>query len=148
MNSVLRGEILMKTIHGLTTLMLFIVLFAPPRTDAQQLLGPDADWQPQDYVDSQGISTCTFNPSLKRLECTAHLIGQDPYYSKSEVLRYLRYFPGLECNFPVDLSQSTITVTVFIPDLFVGEISKPNGVQGFVKDDQDRSQYGAWTNIT
>jgi hypothetical protein len=109
-------------------------------------LNKNADWQPQNYVDSQGIKAVRLEKG--RLVLEAHLVGQHPNYSKGEVFLDLRYFPGLECRVPVDLSQCKITVQGNVPNIFVGEKSRPNGVQVFVKDDGWRCQYGKWVNIT
>lgn len=109
-------------------------------------LGKNADWQPQDYVDSQGIKAVHLEGG--RLVLEAHLIGQHPNYNKGEVFLDIRYFPGLEGSVPIDLSQSKITVEVEVPNAFDGWESSPNRVQVFVKDHEWRSQYGTWENIT
>ena len=109
------------------------------------LLRENADWQPQDYVDSQGIKTVHLEAG--KLILDAHLVGGSDNYCKGEIFLDLSFFLGLECQVPIDLSKSKITVEVEVPDAFVGWASNPNGVQVFVKDREWRSQYGGWVNI-
>ncbi|MBI1927301.1 hypothetical protein HYR99_24055 [Candidatus Poribacteria bacterium] len=101
---------------GFSILTLSVALFLLPASygDIGPLLGENADWQPQDYVDSRGIVAVRLENG--RLVFDAHLVGQHPNYSKGEGLLDLRYFPGLECQVPIDLSQSKITVEGEVPE--------------------------------
>ena len=114
----------------------------------QSLINENADWQPQDYFDSQGITDVKFEAGI--LNLTAHLIGGDPNLQKGEVWLDLRYYPGLEDQVPMNMSQRTITVEAEVPDEFVGnDFLHRNGLQVFVKEDDEdwTSQYGTWVNI-
>lgn len=108
-------------------------------------LSPQADWQPQDYQDSQGLTAV--RPESGRLVATAHLVGGHAHYSKGEIWLDLQYFPGLEGKVPLDLRRYTLTVDVEVPATFRGSSARPNGVQVFVKDDTWKSQYSRWINL-
>jgi hypothetical protein len=113
----------------------------------QSLINENADWQPQDYFDSQGITDVKFEAGI--LNLTAHLIGGDPNLQKGEVWLDLRYFPVLEGKVPIDMSQRTITVEAEVPPEFSGNPNKPNGLQVFVKQNDTKwtPKYGDWVNI-
>lgn len=106
---------------------------------------PQADWQPQDYEDSQGIRAV--RPESGHVVATAHLVGGHAHYSKGEIWLDLQYFPGLEGKVPLDLRRHTLTVDVEVPAAFRGSSARPNGVQVFVKDDTWKSQYSQWINL-
>lgn len=118
------------------------------KEEAQDWFAPlssQVDWQPQDYVDSQGIRAVRGEPG--RLVVDAHLVGGHPHYSQGEIFLDLQYVPGFEGRTPLDLQQRTITVTVEVPSAFRGWSANRNGVQVFVKDHGGRSQYGRWVDI-
>jgi hypothetical protein len=47
----------------------------------------------------------------------------------------------------IDLRNKVITAWVKAPGKAVGDDTKPNGVQLFVRDTEGRSQYGSWLNL-
>jgi len=108
-------------------------------------LGTSADWQTQDWVDSQGIRGVRLDKG--RLALDAHFTGQHQNYSKGEVYLDLRYVPGIDGKAPLDFRNRTVTVQVHVPAGFVGWASAPNGVQVFVKDREGRCQYSKWRNV-
>lgn len=143
----------LKSRVGVVFASAFILIFGAQAGGVDQtlsdpclLLGDMADWQPQDYPDSQGVIDVRFDAG--QLALTAHLDGQHPNYKSGEVYLDFKYFPCLECKTPIDMSGRTINVTVVVPDPFSGSLSAPNGVQVFVKDDQWRAQYSKWQNAT
>lgn len=111
------------------------------------LVGPTADWRVQDYRDSQGIKSVTYDPNNQQLVLACELDGGVEFYTKGEILLPLKFVPTLECSVPVNMSERIIKIEVEIPGGFVGRRSAPNGCQPFVKDDKFRSQYGTWQNV-
>jgi len=139
------------------TILLFCLISMAPGCCGEDKLSPSfqalsdaVDWQTQDYQDSRGITSVKIDKTGKenRLVLDAHLIGEDQQYSKGEVFIDLRYTPGLEGSTPFDLRKTKIAVQVDVPAGFAGTERRPNGIQVFVKDDEWKSQYGAWLNVT
>lgn len=104
------------------------------------------DWQPQDYTDSQAITAVTYTGGSLKLDCS--FVGGDAYKSNGEIFLNLNFVQGVENQIPYNMQGKTITATVRVPEEFVGESSRPNGVQVFVKDMNWKNQYGKWVNIT
>jgi hypothetical protein len=48
---------------------------------------------------------------------------------------------------PLDLSNQTITMWVYAPTGAIGDATKPNGLQIFVKDRLWNGSYSTWTNV-
>ena len=155
------GSAFTKKSHKIVALMLLLVLCGLLFNEAYRvnfvhgndalasdsLVNGNADWQPQDYPDSQGIYNVTYEDGILKLQ--AHLVGGHINFEKGEVWLDLRYYPGLEGQTPIDLTLKTITVHVEVPEDFVGEPSIPNGLQVFVKQNDSKwtPQYGDWVNI-
>ncbi len=116
---------------------------APDR--AFEAIGPDGDWLAQDYADSRGVT------SVRQVGTTlvadARLVGGDWQRAKGEVYSDLRYFVGVEDSY-LDLRARSVKAVVRVPAAFVGDRSRPNGIQVFVKDSSFRSQYGPWVNVS
>ena len=82
------------------------------------------------------------------LELQIELIGKDAQKSKGEVFVNLSSNPPLGAIPPLDLKGKPITMLVYIPSTAIGNPSSPNGIQIFVTDTSDRSQYGVWWDLT
>jgi hypothetical protein len=141
-----RRQFLYLSMAGVTLALNPRVFGKSAAADSTDLLSGDiADWQVQDYHNSLGFTAVRL--ANQTLTIDAHLIGGDPNYSQGEVLLDLQYFSGLEDKLAgVDLSRSTITVTVEVPQELVG--SGLNGLQIFSKDVTYTGQYGDWVNVT
>jgi len=113
-------------------------LSPPPATRIDRY----APWQVQDAQDSQGIKALKGQDDMLELE--ARLAGGHPHDSKGEIFLDLTS----QQEFPRNMQGMQITALVKAPAGFLGEGSRPNGAQAFVKDAQWRSQYGPWVNVT
>ena len=84
------------------------------------------------------------------LRLIIELRGNHPQKSKGEVFVNLLSNPplGETETAPFDLTGKPITMLVYVPKDAIGIPSKPNGIQIFVTDTSERSQYGVWTNLT
>ena len=109
-------------------------------------IGPNADWQPQDYFDSRGISAARFENG--RLVLTAKLILGDVNFSKGEVLLDTKFFPELDCLSPVDFRSRELTIEIEVPATFAGTESNPSRLYLFAKDKNYESFYGPATNVS
>ena len=109
-------------------------------------MGANLDWQVQDHTSSLAVKTVTY--TKEKLLLDTDFIGQDPSYANGEAYLNLRFVPGLESKVPIDMTNRTMKVTVEIPSGFIGDPDSPNGIQAFVKDNNWKSQYSAWKNIT
>ena len=101
-------------------------------------------WIVQTYPDSQGVTKLAQSVEQAKickhsLKLTLDLEGSHKSRSKGEVF----------VDIPVqDLGGKSLSVWVFIPKTAVGSITHPNGVQVFVKDNNNKSEYGTWWEIT
>ncbi len=109
-------------------------------------IGPNADWQPQDYFDSRGISAVRFESG--KLVLTAKLILGDMSFSKGEALLDTKFFPELDCLSPVDFRNRELTIEIEVPTTFAGTESNPSRVYLFAKDKNYESFYGPATNVS
>ena len=116
-----------------------------PPVEEYQPLSIKNDWIPQDYPGSQAITSVENSGGTLVLDCD--FVGGDANKTNGEVYQDLSYVRGLESKVPMDFSNRTITAKVKVPEAFVGDPSKPNGVQLFVKDKEGDSQYSEWVNI-
>ena len=84
------------------------------------------------------------------LQLIIEMIGNHAQKSKGEVFVDLSSNPPLgETEIaPLDLNGKPITMLVYVPSTAIGIPSNPNGIQVFVRDSSDRSQYGVWMNLT
>ncbi len=134
--------------HTLAAVWALLLFSACPLSQqaGTEFVTTTADWLPQDYVDSRGIvSVANANG---RLVLEADMKGQDPERSSGEILLDLRYYPGLESQVPLDLSDEAVTVQLWVPATFAGPTNAPNGIQVFVKDAQWGTCYSKWVNVT
>jgi len=114
-------------------------------------------WKAQTYTDSQAITAVSITTDCAHsgvggLEMTVDLVGGHPNKSNGEVFVDLRYHPPLlepPCclTAPVDFDGVQICAYVWCPQGSRGDLSRPNGLQVFVKDEEWRSFYGSWHNI-
>jgi len=104
------------------------------------------DWRAQDYYTTSGVSEVRWDEERSCLVASCKLEGKHTNLSSGEIVLDLKYVAGLEGNVPVDFTQRTIVVVVYVPRAFVGWNSAPNGLRGMVKDSASRSQYGSWSN--
>ncbi len=118
----------------------------PPSPTPFKPISSTIDWQAQDYTDSQAITAVTYTGGSLKLDCS--FVGGDAHKSNGEAYLNMNFVQGLESQIPYNMQGRTITATVRVPEEFVGEASRPNGVQVFVKDVNWKNQYGKWVNIT
>jgi len=126
------------------------VASTPPAGTFDPVSG-DYDWQPQDYKDSQAITTVVYNPVRQCLVATGNWRGGDEKTAKGEIYLDLRFVPELEGKVPIDLSRTRVEFIVEVPGGFnhrfsIWEREIPNGMQPFGKDGDWRCQYGTWEN--
>lgn len=84
------------------------------------------------------------------LKLDIKLIGNDEHNSQGEAWVDMKNFPpndGAHLFEPINLTNQTIYMWVFAPSGAMGDNSKPNGFQIFVKDINWKSSYSAWTNV-
>lgn len=84
------------------------------------------------------------------LKLDMDLIGSDEHKSQGEAWVDMRNFAPLNEALPftsIDLANRTITMWVYAPTGAIGDNSKPNGFQIFVKDINWKSSYGSWINV-
>lgn len=113
-----------------------------------ELLGPTADWIPQDYFDSQGAEWVSFNPETNTLDIGFRLKGKDLNRTNGEIYVDLKYLKTLNNNQPFDLTAASISFDAAFPAEFESpNPSIPNGCQAFTKDSSWRSQYGTWVDV-
>ncbi|MFC1589958.1 hypothetical protein ACFL42_00540 [Candidatus Omnitrophota bacterium] len=107
----------------------------------------DANFRPQTYYDSRGITDITRNGA--ELELAAHLIPGDRNYSKGEIMLDLRYgVSSIGYTEPLDLRGKEVSFLFKAPEGFVSDESKPPSVSVFVKDSGWKSQYGIPVKVT
>lgn len=104
------------------------------------------------FADSMAITSVVQNTenSLEgsaSLQCTVDLIGGDTQKGKGELFVDLMSHPPLGIIGPVDLSDKTFSVWVYLPAEASGDPTKPNGIQLFFKDTDFNSKYSSWQNI-
>ena len=76
------------------------------------------------------------------------LVGGDPEKSRGEAWVNWSNSPPSGAAIPIDLTNRTITAWVYAPQDSIGDSSKPNGFQVFVKDENWNSEYGTWHNVS
>jgi hypothetical protein len=112
-------------------------------------------WIPQTYENAMACfqvsqSDEKAKDGLFSLKLDMDLIGGNESKSQGEAWVDMRNFPPIDEALPlksIDFTNRTITMWVYAPAGSVGDNSKPNGLQIFVKDVNFKSNYGAWTNI-
>jgi len=114
-------------------------------------------WVPQrDAPDTKAVTAVAQSSGQTRsgrpsLELTVDLTGGNHRTnSKGEAFVDMRYnLPnGITTPAPYDLTGRKITCWVYAPPGSAGDANSPNGFQVFVKDENFKSEYGAWENIT
>jgi len=103
-------------------------------------------WTNETYTDSQGVIAIDQSSDRAKfgrhsLKLTVDLEGGHANRSQGEA------YVEISAQ---NLNNKPITVWVYVPEGAVGERSKPNGFQVFVKDTDKnwRAEYGTWWNIT
>jgi hypothetical protein len=81
------------------------------------------------------------------LQAQVELIGKSEQESKGETFVNLFTNPPDGENAPLDLEGKLITMRINVPSAAIGDGNSFNGIQVFVKDVEDRSQYGKWVNL-
>jgi len=126
-----------------------------PSTDTSRYGFEDGaqGWVAQTYVDSQGCTRAAQSDKhAKRgrssLEMQMDLAGGDARRSKGEAWVNWKNTPPASAKVPADLTDHVVTAWVYAPQDSKGDPDKPNGFQLFLKDDQWRSLYGRWQDIT
>jgi len=110
-------------------------------------------WVEQTYWDSQAVTAVAQSEKgmakigCNSLKLSVDLIGGDDKKSKGEAYVDMRNNPPSGVVAPVNLEGVPITVWVYVPKEAIGDPSKPNGVQVFVKDQDWKSEYGTWNNL-
>ena len=107
-------------------------------------------WVPQTHSGDQAVIDVQQQTKFGQssLELQVELVGKDAQKSKGEVFVNLSSNPPLGIVPPLDLNGRLITMRVYIPSEAIGNSGSPNGIQIFVTDTSDRSQYGVWWNLT
>ncbi len=112
-------------------------------------------WQAQTWIDSQGITavardTTKAKNGVASLRCTVNLQGGDESQlpnTKGEAWVDMQNNPPAGVTVPVDLSNATVSVWLFLPAEAAGDPSRPNGIQIFFKDSNWKNRYSSWHNI-
>ena len=112
-------------------------------------------WMPQTFENSMACLQVSMSAENVKegqfsLMLDMDLIGGDAQKSQGEAWVDMRNFPPVGEYLPltpIDLRDHTITVWVFAPSGSMGENSRPNGFQIFVKDITWKSNYSSWTNV-
>ena len=113
-------------------------------------------WQAQTWVDSQAITVVARDTSKAKngsasLRCTVNLQGGDetqlPNTKGEAWVDMQRNLPTGVTTVPVDLSNKTVSVWVWLPEEAAGDTRRPNGIQIFFKDANWRNRYSSWNNI-
>jgi hypothetical protein len=113
----------------------------------------EISWVAQTYQDSQACTAVgrsekgTAKFGCYSLRCAVDLVGGDLHKSKGEAYVELQSSPPAGVTVPANLEGREITVWVYVPGSAVGDPSRPNGVQVFVKDQSFRNEYGTWLNL-
>ncbi|MCX7956891.1 MAG: hypothetical protein N2643_03225 [Endomicrobia bacterium] len=112
-------------------------------------------WQAQTWIDSQGITAVARDTTKSKngsasLKCTVNLQGGDEQTlpnTKGEAWVDMQNNPPAGVTVPVNLSNATVSVWVFLPAEAAGDPQKPNGIQIFFKDNTWKNRYSSWKNI-
>jgi len=110
-------------------------------------------WDAQTAMDSQAIpsvkqSTAMAKNSQGSLELQVDLDGNNPNKQSGETFIDLVSNPPVGLEAPFNLEGVPITVWFFVPTAAAGNSDARNGVQIFVKDQQYRSEYSGWGDLT
>jgi uncharacterized repeat protein (TIGR02543 family) len=113
-------------------------------------------WQAQTWQDSQAITAVARDTSKAKngsasLKCTVNLQGGDetqlPNTKGEAWVDMQNNRPTGVTTVPVDLSNKTVSVWVWVPAEAAGDPARPNGIQIFFKDANWRNRYSSWHNI-
>ena len=118
----------------------------PSENSTTDLVVSGLDWRAQDYPDSRGVTIANIYNGALILHC--QLDGSSAEQASGEALLDLKYQQPFKSDVPVDMTDKTISVELYVPDDFVAPSSCPNGIQAFVKDENFCSNYGTWHNAT
>jgi hypothetical protein len=132
---------------------------APPTPTVSILkYGFDVDKDPMGWVpqetDQDSLAVTDIQQEIRfgegSLRLEIELIGNRGQKSKGEVFVNLLSNPplGETDTAPFDLEGKPITMLVYVPSDAIGIPSEPNGIQIFVRDSGDKSQYSVWMDLT
>jgi hypothetical protein len=110
-------------------------------------------WKPQTVNGNRAVLQVKQSTELVRsgrgsLELQVELRGGDENNSSGEAFVDLSLNPPPGLRAPLNLENIPIVIWVYVPETAIGNPQIPNGVQVFVKDQEFRSQYGEWRNLT
>jgi len=110
-------------------------------------------WRPQKSGDSQAITEVTQSEKGRAksgcysLKLTVDLAGGIKNKSQGEAyVEMIRSAPR-EAAIPADLESVEITVWMYVPEKAAGDQNSQNSVQVFVKDQNNKSEYGSWFKL-
>lgn len=111
-------------------------------------------WMHQTLEDSQAVTAVAQSErnvakfGCYSLKLTVDLGDRRVNKSKGEAYVDMRFFPPAKVTTPLNLEEDVqISAWVYVPGA-AGSPDRPNGVQLFVKDQNWRSEYGSWFNLT
>lgn len=110
-------------------------------------------WMHQTLEDSQAVTAVAQSErNVAKLGCyslklTVDLGDRQVNKSKGEAYVDIRFFLPAKVTAPLNLEGVQISAWVYVPGA-AGSPDRPNGVQLFVKDQNWRSEYGRWFNLT
>ena len=112
-------------------------------------------WTPEAYYSTMACiqvsnSTEIVKDGQYSLKLQMNLIGNNEQNNRGEAWVDMRNYPPSAAKNPfvsLDLNNRTITMWVYAPAGAIGDSSKPNGLQIFVKDVHWNGSYSTWTNV-
>lgn len=115
--------------------------------------GFEYQWVPQDYEDSRACTEVLLSEEKAvqgrySLKMMMDLVAGDEQKSKGEIWVNMLENPPAGEHIPLNLRGRTVTAWVYAARAARGERSRPNGFQVFVKDKDNKNQYGPWHNVT
>jgi hypothetical protein len=81
------------------------------------------------------------------LKIQTDLAGDETPKSKGEIWINMKKNPPDGVRVPLNLRDQTVTAWVYAPPGAEGDLSKPNGLQLFVKDTNWKAEYGIWQDV-
>jgi hypothetical protein len=114
----------------------------------------DELWDAQTFKNSQAVTSVGLSEKgiakfgVYSMKMAVHLVGSHPQRSNGEAVVDMRYSPPKGVKTPINLEGRLITAWVKVPANMAGPESRPNGVELLVKDQNWKSEYGTWFNLT
>lgn len=109
-------------------------------------------WQVEDQRISHAWLQVTKSNEMAKdgkysLKIQTDLTGGETAKSKGEVWINMKKNPPDGVQVPLNLRDRTVTAWVYAPPGAGGDLSKPNGLQLFVKDTNWKAEYGTWQDV-